>query len=66
MITVRISFLEITEFSDPAFIQMRILSKLRDAGIPINGFFLFQGLKKGTLTEEFDLENKGMIYTWEE
>lgn len=66
MITVTISWNELTELPDPAFIQMYILSRLRDAGMPIKGLFLFQGVERGTLTEEMDITDRAMAYTWSE
>jgi hypothetical protein len=64
VITVRISLFEMVS-CNPTFFQMNLLKRLRDAGIPIKGILLFQGLERGVLAEETDI-NGGLLYTWSE
>jgi hypothetical protein len=65
MIEVTISLLDIVEASEPWVAEMMILGKLRDAGIPVKGFFHFQSLERGTLYETTTFDG-GLRYWWEE
>ena len=64
MIEVRVDDIELMELLSPSLDEMYVISKLKDAGIPIKGTFLFKGLKNGRLTVMNDLINHGTIYKW--
>ena len=62
-IVVKITWIELFETPN---IQMHILAKLHEAGIPIKGICLFQGVERGTLTEEMSFDERVLVYTWRE
>ena len=45
--------------------EMWVVGQLRDAGIPVDGFLTFRGVKEGTLTRHKDFETDFDIYRWE-
>lgn len=46
--------------------EMWVLGKLKSAGMPLLGFFRFQGVERGTLIRTDDFEDYGAtIYRWQ-
>ena len=63
MIECFISWLDLWD-APPATYEMRIVGKLRDAGIPIQGFLIFRGVERGVLSWH-DVWN-GRQFFWKE
>lgn len=67
MIEVTISVSDYPDEWDmtPAMFECWIVEKLKDAGVPIDGFLCFNGIKKGTLTRLDDPKDFGASkYIW--
>jgi len=63
-VRVRITKLEILELVHADTFEMYCIAALREAGIPVKGFFLFDGLLEGTLERE-DIPYTGdVVFTW--
>ena len=50
---------------EPSLWEMLCIGKLKAAGVPIDGMFMYQGLKSGTLSRLDDPEDFGAcVYRW--
>jgi len=49
---------------NPILLNYSILKKLKDAGIPIIGLLLFQGVSTGILMQEENFVNNSYIFRW--
>lgn len=45
--------------------ELIVMSRLRDAGIPVEGLLTFQGVKSGILWKHEDYKNYSIVYEWE-
>ena len=63
MIECFINWFDLME-AHPATYELRIVGKLREAGIPVRGFLVFQGVERGILSW-YDVWN-GRRFFWSE
>jgi len=66
MIEVRINPHDVPLDFTSAMIEMWCAAKLRDAGIPVSGFFIFKGVKSGKLLMFHDCQTNENVYQWKE
>ena len=62
MLTVEIRLSQLADLR--GFETLKILQRLREAGIPVKGLFRFQGLESGKLYEYVSPDGLGLIYDW--
>lgn len=65
MIEVRITGSEIMQRGSVTFVPF-LMTELRKVGIPVKGFFSFQGVERGKLWWFQDYWSTDMIFRWEE
>ena len=63
-IEVRFSPSEVIKCSSEWQFLWMCLGKLREAGIPIKGVFVFRGIKSGVLTRTNDYESGDIVFSW--
>jgi len=63
-IVVEINYEDIIAVKYPVMIESLIIQKLKEAGIPVNGVLLFQGVKSGILSQEENIMNRSYIFRW--
>jgi len=63
MIEVTVKHSDLIELT-PGMVSGYITNKLRDAGIPVKGFFIFGGLKSGFFTQSESIDGLGIVFRW--
>ena len=63
--TIRHEFTD-TELLPARFPEPYMLHALREAGIPVLGFFMFGGLTRGTLTRWDNFDRRVTIFEWKD
>jgi len=63
MIRVEFSIYEIMNAKYP---DMYVARKLKEAGIPVRGFFTTQGVKRGKITRKADPVTETVTFIWED
>ena len=51
---------------NPIFANMRVINELRQAGVPVLGATVLQGVSHGTLGVWFDSKTQEHVYAWSE
>lgn len=64
-IEVRIDYRVMQEMR-PIEQEMLLIQRLKDAGIPVIGTMVFQGVNRGTIRAYVDLEEWCRVYIWED
>jgi hypothetical protein len=62
---IKVEF-DVYEIQNAKYPDMYITRKLKEAGIPMIGFFTLQGVKSGKITRTADPNTETIIYIWEE
>ena len=65
MIEVRIKPDDIVRARTQDLMTWQIMDKLREAGIPVTGRTIFQGVDYGVLTRFDDKQTGDIVFTWE-
>jgi len=63
-IIVEITRSELIGLRHPHTYQSMLINKLKDAGIPVEGVLIFNGVKTGKLIQEENLEKASYIFRW--
>lgn len=64
MIEVRIRSNEAKNLQNDWHLELTALHKMRDAGIPVKGMFLYLGIESGILRREDDIETGDIVFQW--
>ena len=52
------------ELISACYPESYVLPALRRAGMPLNGFFIFRGVERGTLTTWSNIERNTEVFVW--
>jgi len=63
-IEVRFTKHEIEQIRCAEMFEMECLAKCKDAGIPVEGTLIFQGVKRGIITRFNDFETNDFVIQW--